>query len=178
MAKSRKRGQPFDFENALVGHPGPDGSPILRAFTTKRRVPAIETRTQDGLRKLTVPLNGLRRQPVTQLAPPPSTPEPTCRPARVAQMLALAHDLQQKLDAGVYRDRSDAAGQLGFTRARITQLLDLTLLAPDVQEAVLHLETSKGREPLLEGDLRRITRHTNWVAQRRAWRSLVYIGAR
>ena len=168
MAKARKREQPFDFENATVGQPGPDGAPILRTFTTKRGVPAIETRTQDGLRNLTVPLCALRRKPVAQITAPPSTSEPTPRPARVAQMLALAHDLQEKLNAGVYRDRADAACQLGFTRARITQLLDLTLLAPDLQEIVLHLEAADGDEPVLERDLRRTTRHAGWSAQRRA----------
>jgi hypothetical protein len=40
-------------------------------------------------------------------------------------VLALAHRLEAAIDRGEYRHRADLARQLGFTRARITQLLDL-----------------------------------------------------
>ena len=59
-------------------------------------------------------------------------PEPVRRPARVAIMLALAHKIQQAIDGGVVRDRAEVARRLGLTRARVTQLLDLALLAPDI----------------------------------------------
>ena len=61
---------------------------------------------------------------------PPAPPEPVRRPARVARMLALAHRLQAMIDAGDAPDRATLARRLGFSRARITQLLDLLLLAP------------------------------------------------
>ena len=47
-------------------------------------------------------------------------------------MLALAHKIQQAIDGGVVRDRAEVARRLGLTRARVTQLLDLALLAPDI----------------------------------------------
>jgi ParB-like chromosome segregation protein Spo0J len=62
-------------------------------------------------------------------------------------MLALAHTLEAAIAAGEFADRADVARHLGFTRARVTQLLDLTLLAPDIQEAVLALEAVDGVEP-------------------------------
>lgn len=40
-------------------------------------------------------------------------------------MLALSHRLQEAIDRWDYRDRAELARQLGFTRARISQLLDL-----------------------------------------------------
>ena len=102
---------------------------------------------------------------------PPAPPqEPVRRPARVARMLALSHRLEAAIERGEYRDRADAARQLGFTRARITQLLDLTLLAPDIQEAVLELEAVDGVEPLSERALRVVVRCEKWNGQRAAWR--------
>lgn len=63
-------------------------------------------------------------------ADPP--PELSRRPARVAVTLALAHTIQRAIDSGEIRDQAEAARRLGLTRARLTQILDLTLLAPDV----------------------------------------------
>ena len=101
---------------------------------------------------------------------PPLPPrEPVRRPARVAQMLALAHRLQAAIDQGEYQDRADLARQLGFTRARVTQLLDLLLLAPDIQEEILELERIDGVEPLAERALRRIVRQMDWAVQRERW---------
>jgi hypothetical protein len=103
------------------------------------------------------------------VAPPPS---PVSRPARVALMLALAHKIQEAIDAGKVADRADVARRLDFTRARITHLLDLTLLAPDIQERVLGLEAVDGQEPMSERTLRGVARAGNWGEQRRAWTSL------
>ena len=87
-------------------------------------------------------------------------------------MLALAHRLEATIERGEYADRGDAARQLGFTRARITQLMNLTLLAPDIQERVLALESVDGREPLTERALREVVRQERWAEQRTAWREL------
>lgn len=104
--------------------------------------------------------------------PPAPPPTPVRRPARVAQALALAHRLQAAIERGEYRDRADLARQLGFTRARVTQLLDLLLLAPDIQERVLDLEAIDGVEPIAERALRGLVRHESWAEQRRAWSAI------
>lgn len=92
-------------------------------------------------------------------------PEAERRPARVAVALALAHMIQRAIDKGEIRDQAEAARKLGVTRARITQILDLTLLAPDLQEKILLLEAVDGREPAcsrgLKGHLR-----VFWAEQR------------
>ena len=64
------------------------------------------------------------------------------------------------------RDRADLARQLGFTRARISQLLDLLMLAPDLQEQLLDLEAVDGVEPLTERALRVVVKLEGWGAQR------------
>jgi hypothetical protein len=95
---------------------------------------------------------------------------PVRRPAHVARMLALAHHLQRAIDRGLVPDRATVAKRLGLTRARVTQLLDLLLLAPDLQEQVLHLEAVDGVEPVSERVLRAVARAGTWAEQRAAWK--------
>lgn len=99
-------------------------------------------------------------------APPPPKREPVRRPAHVAHMLALAHHLQRAIDKGLVADRAAVARKLGLTRARVTQLLDLLLLAPDLQLRVLKLEAVDGHEPTSERPLRQVAHATGWDTQR------------
>ncbi len=104
----------------------------------------------------------------TEEAPPPR-PEPVRRPAKVARMLALAHHIQNAIDRGVVADRAAVARKLGFTRARITQLLDMLLLAPDIQTRVLEFEAVDGVEPMSERALRAVAHAGAWREQRDSW---------
>lgn len=91
------------------------------------------------------------------------------RPLRAARMLAMAHEIERLITEGAFADRADAARKLGFTRARISQLLDLTLLAPDLQERLLTMETAEGADPITEHRLRTVVAMTSWRGQREAW---------
>src|ERR1700736_3321616 len=78
----------------------------------------------------------------------PAAP-PSGRVPRVARLLALAHRLEQLLRTGVVRDYAELARLGHVTRARISQVLNLLYLAPDLQEAVLFLpRTERGRDPI------------------------------
>ncbi len=68
----------------------------------------------------------------------------------MARQLALAHALQRRVDAGEFADHASMARALGFTRARISQMMDLLLLAPVVQEEILFLEVPPGEQPISE----------------------------
>lgn len=68
-------------------------------------------------------------------------------------------------------DRAAVARKLGLTRARVTQLLDLLLLAPDLQQPVLGLEAVDGAEPMSERALRAVAHAGSWGEQREAWAS-------
>ncbi|ADO70358.1 hypothetical protein [Stigmatella aurantiaca] len=103
-------------------------------------------------------------------SPPPR--EAARRPAHVARMLALAHHVESVIERGLVASAADVAGQLGFTRARVTHLLDLQLLAPDIQEEVLFLEAVDGEEPLSERGLRAIAHAGTWAVQRERWREV------
>ena len=93
------------------------------------------------------------------------------RPAKVAVLLALAHRLQREIDVGTLKDRADAARKLGISRARVTQILALTLLSPRIQEAVLATETVDGVELVTERAIREVLRHDAWVLQDTLWAS-------
>ena len=99
-------------------------------------------------------------------------PGPVRRPARVAVMLALAHKIDAAIGDGHLRDQAEVARRLGFTRARLSHLLNLRLLAPDVQEQVLALEAVDGVEPLTERSLRMVSQVPSWMDQRQRWAGL------
>lgn len=66
------------------------------------------------------------------------------------------------------------ARALGFSRARITQLMDLLLVAPDIQHEILHLEVPPGAQPISERALRAtVLKSLDWGEQRRAWARLL-----
>jgi ParB-like chromosome segregation protein Spo0J len=82
-------------------------------------------------------------------------------------MLALAHTMEALLRDGTVADQRELAELMGLTRARVTQLLDLTLLAPNIQEQLLDGEV--GVERMAERALRSIVRLRCWTEQRRLW---------
>jgi hypothetical protein len=93
-------------------------------------------------------------------------------PLRVARLLAFAHRIERRIAASEIADRAAAARELGVTRARLTQILNLTLLAPDIQEAILLAEAGPGFQPINERALRWVVRARDWPTQRRRWRDL------
>jgi hypothetical protein len=69
-------------------------------------------------------------------------------------LLGLAHAIERQIQAGAFKDYSDVARHYGLTRARVTQLPDLTLLAPDIQERILFAESVDEVEPTSERGFR------------------------
>ena len=96
------------------------------------------------------------------------------RVPRVAERLALAHKIEGMIRAGALRDRADAARAMGLTRARVTQIANLLLLAPAIQEAILELPpVTVGRDPVSERTLRKIVAGPNWERQVATWSRLI-----
>lgn len=94
-------------------------------------------------------------------------------PARVARLVALAHHVEGLVRAGRVRDYAQAAELAGVTRARVTQIVNLLLLAPDIQERLLNLtRPALGEEPLSEQDLRQIVIVMDWNEQRKQFAAL------
>ena len=92
---------------------------------------------------------------------------------RVARLMALAIHFEGLLRRGEVRDYATLARLGQVTRARMSQIMDLLCLAPDIQEEILFLpRTVNGRDPITEQDLRPIAAIVDWHAQREAWRRL------
>ena len=90
--------------------------------------------------------------------PKASAPE---RVPRIARLLALAHKLQGMLDRSEVESMADLARLGRVSRARITQIMDLLMLAPDIQEELLlgNLDVPVRR-------LGCVSREPVWVKQR------------
>jgi hypothetical protein len=105
-------------------------------------------------------------------APPPAALEPGRLP-RVTRLLALAHRFDGLVRDGVVADQTDLARLAGVTRQRISQLMSLLRLAPDIQEELVDLpRTLAGRDEVTERDLRAIVAEPVWSRQRELWRAV------
>ena len=99
------------------------------------------------------------------------TQTPTGRVPRVVRLLALAHRIEGMVRSGQLRDYADAARVLVLTRARVTQVMNLLLLSPSIQTAILDLPTTtKGRDPITERQIRKIAAEPFWETQAAQWR--------
>ncbi len=85
---------------------------------------------------------------------------------RVARMLALAHHIERLVNEGALADYAAAAGALGVTRARMTQVMKLLLLAPELQHLILLREIDA-----TERGLRVLSAKPNWQEQLDLWTS-------
>jgi hypothetical protein len=88
----------------------------------------------------------------------------------VARLLALAHEIERRIRARELDDLAHAARVLGLTRARVTQIANLMLLAPQIQEAILAMSSAAvGRDRSTERTLRAIVAEPVWEHQFEAW---------
>ena len=91
---------------------------------------------------------------------------------RITQVLAMALQFQEMINRGEIRRHADLARLGCVSRERISQMMVLTWLAPDIQEAILRLpQLPGGRFPVSEGALRRVARMPLWEDQRARWPS-------
>jgi hypothetical protein len=82
---------------------------------------------------------------------------------RIARLMALAIRFDRLLRAEEFRDYAELARLGRVTRARMTQIMKLLDLAPDIQEQILFLPPIQG---LNERNLRRIVSRIDWDEQR------------
>ncbi len=106
-------------------------------------------------------------------APPPPPPIVFGRMPRIARLMALAIRMRRMIDGGEVRDYAELARLGHVTRARMTQIMNVLNLAPDIQEEILFLPPiQSGRDPIRELQLRPITAVPDWRKQRQMWREL------
>ena len=95
------------------------------------------------------------------------------RVPRVARLMALAIRFEELVRRGEVDSHADLARLGQVTPARISQIMDLLCLAPDIQEQILFLPLiEREREAITEHDLRVVCAVADWREQRRLWREL------
>src|SRR5436190_18933809 len=100
------------------------------------------------------------------------------RVPRVARLMALAIRCEELVRTGVVDGYAEFA-RLGIvSRPRITQLMNLLNLTPQIQEEILFLpDVEGGREAVNESLLRRLSATLCWRAQLETWQQLRKINA-
>jgi hypothetical protein len=135
---------------------------------SKHPVITVTTQPEDGAVQVEVAISlrprrpkaspGAQNAPVAELAGPPRIP-------RITRLMALAIKFQEMVDRGEVRDYADIA-RLGFvTRARLTQIMNLLLLAPNIQEVLLS-EMLPMHTSIPERTLRAVAQMVLWEDQK------------
>ena len=119
-------------------------------------------------------------QPVGRLGRKELRPEgekaalPPGRVPRVSRLMALALRVDELVRTGQVGSYSALASLGQVTRARVSQIMSLLYLAPDIQGALLFLPpTQRGRDAIILADLMPIAAAFDWRKQRRLWRQLL-----
>jgi hypothetical protein len=118
---------------------------------------AIELRVED-------------RELVFQATTNSPAPAPKGRVPKISRLMALAIRFQGMLDRGEVKDYAELARLGHVSRARVTQIMNLLNLAPDLQEAILFLPAVEhGRDPVKEWQVRPVAAEAAWGRQREMW---------
>ena len=103
----------------------------------------------------------------------PKPTRPRGRIPRVARLLALAYHFQELLDTRVVETQAELAELAKLTPARVTQIMNLLGLAPDIQEEIFFLPpVTAGQPTVTERHLRDVLKTVVWSEQREQWAAI------
>ena len=98
---------------------------------------------------------------------------PLSRIPRLALLMALAWHIEGLVRSGAISNYAAAARLGHVSRARLSQIVSLLNLAPDLQEQLLFLaRPGRGRAPLALRHVLTVAAALDWHEQRRRWRQL------
>lgn len=106
--------------------------------------------------------------------PAPIIPElPKGRLPRITRYMALAIYYEDLIRQGHVYDYAEIATLGHVTRARVTQIMNLRLLAPDLQEQLLTFpRIERGRDTICLRMFQTIALEPSWKNQREQWRQV------
>jgi len=115
-----------------------------------------------------------RRRTEAPTSPPEVAPKvPAGRVPRIARLMALALPFEGLLQAGEIKNYAELARLGHVSRARVSQIVQLLSLAPQIQEALLFLpQTLSGRDPFHLRQVLPIAAVLDWRRQRVLWKAL------
>jgi hypothetical protein len=92
---------------------------------------------------------------------------------RITKVLALAIQFDDMIRRGVAKDYTGLARLGCISKERISQIMRLVCLAPDIQQEILTMSrTPRGRFHVGEVALRQVASKMLWGEQREVWRQL------
>ena len=98
---------------------------------------------------------------------------PVGRLSRITRLMALAIRFDDLIQNGEVTDYAELARLGHVSRARVTQIMNLLMRAPDIQEEILHLtRVTGGRDPIHLRQLQSIALIPDWRKQRKFWKTL------
>lgn len=87
--------------------------------------------------------------------------------------MALAIRLDHLIKSGQVTDQAELARVGHVSRARLTQIMDLNLLAPEIQEELLFwVGSDSWVNSTREREARQIVKFLDWQTQRQIWQLL------
>jgi hypothetical protein len=93
---------------------------------------------------------------------------------RISRLMALAIQFDRLIRQGKATDQSELARLCHVTQPRMSQIMALNQLAPDIQEQLLFLPRCvAGRDAIHEKMLRRVSGLLDWSKQRESFAALV-----
>jgi hypothetical protein len=107
--------------------------------------------------------------------PPPTAPErPKGRLPRITRYMALAIYYEDLIRQGHVHDYAEIATLGHVTRARITQIMNLRLLAPDIQDSLLtQPRIVCGQDSLSLRLLQSLALQADWREQQKQWEEIL-----
>lgn len=108
-----------------------------------------------------------RRKKVDQCDPLPGSVQ------RVSEVMALAIRFDQLIRSGEVKGIRQLAEIGRISQPRVSQILALVSLAPDLQESLLFLpRPENGKDTVFEKQVRPLAMELDWSKQRRMWKEL------
>src|SRR5260370_6511258 len=129
------------------------------------RANAADNDVRNGV--VAVPRNPSQRTTPERGAGVPNSPSVP----RISRLLALALKMEQMIQDGTVAKYSDLAHVGRVSAARITQIMNLLHLAPDIQEQILASDAPK--IGLRESAVRKLSTVVLWIEQRIGWKDLL-----
>ncbi len=99
---------------------------------------------------------------------------PKGRLPRITKLMALAIRFDTLIQDGIVKDQAEIARLGHVSRARVTQIMNLLNLAPEIQEEILFLpRVEKGKDRIHLKGVLPVAAEVKWEWQRRLWMSQV-----
>ena len=107
---------------------------------------------------------GMRNERIVREGSPPELPRG--RVPRIARLMALAIRFDELIRTGRVKNQLQLAKLGGVTRQHVTQIMNMLLLAPDIQEAMLTLSrVERGKEAVNLKGMQAVARVVDWREQ-------------